>query len=110
MKTSAFFVTASLVAFPSLINMAIAQSYFASCDDAYTLSGSVMSYSCRAENGLYVSGSIDLGQCISNRNGNLVHGGSLVYPNTALDTTVMQCVLKIVLYIADLRKVATNAL
>ena len=68
-----------------------------------------MSYTCYAESGAFVSGSIDLSKCISNQNGYLKHSGRLAYPTTALNAVVMRYILKDTLFLVDIRTLATHA-
>jgi hypothetical protein len=89
-----------LVLFSSLINVVIAKGYFTTCEDSYQLSGSVMDYTCYAENGQRISSSIDLDLCVTNSNGYLQQHAKLVYPNTALNAAIVQYILKDIPYIA----------
>jgi hypothetical protein len=110
MKTLAFFISASLVPFSSLINMVIAQGFLNTCSDI-SLSGSVLEYTCTAKNGQPNSFSTDLDLCITNNNGILQQSAKLVYPNTTLDAAVVRYIYsKISLYIvANSRQLAMTA-
>ena len=80
MKTLAFFIPTFLVLFSFLINVVIAQNYFMTCEDSYTLSGSIMAYTgCYDNNAQLISGSINLGGCIGTYKGHLEQMIKLVY-------------------------------
>jgi len=86
----------SLIALSALIHITMAENFVQTCQDpsTYGLIGSMMAYSCYTENGGLVSSSIDLNECITNLDGHLISGGSLVYPIAALNVAVMRYILK----------------
>jgi len=93
MKTLAFFISASLVLFSALINVVIAQGYVNTCSNV-TFSGSILKYTCIADNGQPNTSGSDLDLCITNNNGNLQESIKLIYPNTAFNAAVARYILK----------------